>query len=449
MKKRLKTVFLLLMLLTLCLYIFSFNSNFPLTVSLISLCIMLFLYYVYLLIIKAKILINIVYLLPALICLYICTFPIFYFYTDIFTIYLKNISNADIVISTIYSIGFVELYCLFTFFMPCLLDSRIDAFSVFNRLKLGVRNIPIDIIFAFFSFLFAYKIYSIGGINYLLSGLISRRDISDYLYTIPLYAYIKQAFIGYAVMVILTFLNVGKKRSDIFLYVFRIAVILIFFLLNIAAGNRREFVYIILAVFLYYSYKNKGKVSNKTLLFVAISCITLLNIGYYRMVIYLGTQNSAARILDEVGEFLYPIVTLYYYVANKKNNFYLGITVFNFILNFIPRTILPNKPNSLGAQFKIDYSTTMGYAFTPLTELYINFSFFGFFIGAILFSYIFYKISKNKNKYPLLYLACFMELINFFRGEIASSLFEVFIMYGIFLIMIVINKNKVDNSNIP
>lgn len=412
--------------------------------SLISIII----FYLALLVIKLDIFSNIVYCTPAVGYLYILGYPFMKYILNLLPSSFKKIAEQDIYGGIIYATIFIELYCIIVLLLPKVYSKF--EFSLLYDIKITRKNLVFDIIFAGISAIFWTKFLQLGSINSVLGGTFTRRDVLDVFYTIPFYSYLKYAFVAYSVYVVIASLNSKSRKEERNLCIMRIIILSTFWIVNILAGNRREIIYFIFALILYNLNNNKFGVKKKKrdlriYIGIVVLFILMAIIGVARIVPGNNIQNEEIIIRNALGEFIFPIQTLYFYIGNYSDNFKCGTTLINIIFYFIPRVLWVGKPITLAEQFMVDYNTTMGYAYTPLTELYINFSYAGIAIGAIALAFVLYFVCQNKNKFPLLYTAIFMQLLNFWRGEFASIVFEICIMYIVFKILLLVNgisKNK-------
>lgn len=384
------------------------------------------LFYVYLVRNKAKIISNIVYLIPALGVIYCFFFP-FLQLEGIINSNLRMITSEAVHNGTCYCCIFISLYVVVIVTKPVLHDSY--DMTWLTNLRMNNKKIFVDLVFLAITVFYYYSISHIGGVSFLLRNTLSRRKLLDMLYDIPFYSYIQYSFISYTIFSVITFFNTKTSVRNIIIKLISIGNLIVFWGLNILAGNRREFTYVALGCFLYLLSRNKGKVKKIIIFPMVLLVIFGIYIGLERSYENTFSLSQEDRIITAFGEFVYPIQTLYFYIANHVRPYQFGSTYLLVLFNLIPRNIWPNKPLSLGNQFKVDYHTTMGYAFSPMTELYINFSVFGFAIGAVILAILFYSLSKNKAKYPLLYLSMYIETLNFFRGEVSSVIMEVFLLW--------------------
>jgi len=102
---------------------------------------------------------------------------------------------------------------------------------------------------------------------------------------------------------------------------------------------------------------------------------------------------------------------------------------------------------SLAQRFKIEYKTTTGYAFSPVSESYLNFLWVGPLIVGFLFGVgliISSTFLENTPFYPLILLSGFV----FTRGDFVGTFQEVglpFILILIFLLTFARRRESVGN----
>lgn len=211
--------------------------------------------------------------------------------------------------------------------------------------------------------------------------------------------------------------------------------------MQLSVGNRRDFIPVLLGIF--WVFINIKKLKFGILGFAGI----LLAIFLFN---YLGTLrggdngvNRSQLIYQTMtnNEFVYPFFTLTYEVEqNKKQqnsyNFQYGTTYFiNPVLILIPRTIYPEKPDSLANQFlkkKYGKNITIGFAYNPVTESFVNFGYIGSFIVFFLFGRLLVFVLNYK--YQIYNFLIFITLIDFCRGEMGTYLYQ-FLFISIFLIL--------------
>ena len=214
-----------------------------------------------------------------------------------------------------------------------------------------------------------------------------------------------------------------------------------YILMQLSVGNRRDFVPIVIGIF--WVFVNIKRLKFGIIGFAGI----LLAIFLFN---YLGTlragdngSNRSQLIYQTMtnNEFVYPFFTLTYEVEqNKKQpnnyNFQYGTTyLINPILILIPRAIYPGKPDSLANEFlerKYGRNKTIGFAYNPVTESFVNFGYFGSFLVFFLLGRFLVFLLNYKNQ--VFNFLIFITLIDFCRGEMGTYLYQ-FLFISIFLIL--------------
>lgn len=241
---------------------------------------------------------------------------------------------------------------------------------------------------------------------------------------------------------------IGLLISGIFLYFIyyftllpkktRMFVMLLLFyyiLLQLGAGNRRDFVPMILGIF--WIFINMKKIKFSILGFVGILLFT-------QMFNYLATIREGTSKIDNVlmstltnNEFVYPFLTLSFEVEDAMNNHYeyrYGESyLVNPIVTFIPREIYPDKPISMANSFLKKFfgsKKMIGFAYTPVSEAFVNFGALGpMFIYAIFGGIISY-IQNRKNQ--IVNFVFFAMILDFSRSEIGSFVY-LFVIMSLFI----------------
>ncbi len=220
----------------------------------------------------------------------------------------------------------------------------------------------------------------------------------------------------------------------IFLLVYYVAM-------QLSIGNRRDFVPIIVGFFWVY-------VNNKKMKFTIGRFVFLLT-GLF-LFLFLGTLRSPELLEDGFdipklaintlsnNEFFYPFITLTFAVNSYFTgtlSLYFGETILFYpILLFIPRVIFPMKPVSLASKFVLDnFGGGMGYAYSPVTEFFVNFGIFGPFIGFLLIGIIISRMQGYKDQ--RINFVFFTMIPDFCRGEISSFVYQFFFV-SLFVISI-------------
>lgn len=218
--------------------------------------------------------------------------------------------------------------------------------------------------------------------------------------------------------------------------VHRLLIISIFWVFNIFAGSRRELIYVFLFMLVIYLLENKiKKLSRKMKISLLITFLLTLLYGYIRnMSGNVTSINSQLLIINSLGDFLFPVQTLYYYIDHTSSLMY-GASYFNIFLLLIPRKIWPEKPSGLAVNFVNEINSSIGYAFTPMTEAYLNFHYLSALIFPIIMVILVFFVKRIGKRKPVLYVLAFVEVVNINRAEISMFLLEVLIMYVSFEII--------------
>ncbi|MEO5590697.1 MAG: hypothetical protein ABIS03_14000, partial [Gemmatimonadaceae bacterium] len=98
---------------------------------------------------------------------------------------------------------------------------------------------------------------------------------------------------------------------------------------------------------------------------------------------------------------------------------------------------------SLSLQFMRDaFGTTglMGFAYTPVTEAFINFSWVGPFIVFSILSLLMVKLVRNVNVHPGLYFIAFALVVDFNRGDFGGAFYQLTVVGGAYAIMGLISR---------
>lgn len=306
-------------------------------------------------------------------------------------------------------------------------------------IKLNPRFLIIDCIAIFCVLQMVIQINKSGGISTLFN--ISNRTIKSTI--IGQNFILKYFFISYTCYIILAVVNQIKRTNLITTLnrnIHRFGFIIFYYFVNIVGGNRREILYVLIFILIYIIFSNdKFKLTNIQKIICIVGIIILLCFGYFRNFANSNYEfNQELFIKDTFGEVIYPIQTLYYYVENMKELPYLSY--FNAIILLIPRSIWNNKPESLAVNFMEDLGTTMGYAFTPLTEAYLNFGILCIIILPIIIIIIMNLIKFYSRRNCIIYFLAFIQLFNFNRGEVSTIFIEMLIMIISYYLMDIINN---------
>ena len=216
-----------------------------------------------------------------------------------------------------------------------------------------------------------------------------------------------------------------------------------YIIMQLSVGNRRDFVPILIGIF--WVIVNVKRIKFGILGFTAILfAVFIFNyLGTLRNTLGEkgGDKEDNLMITMTSNEFVYPFFTLTYEVEQSKKqpnnyNFQYGTTyLINPILILIPRAIYQGKPNSLANELlerKYGRNKTIGFAYNPVTESFVNFGYFGSFLVFFLLGRFLVFLLNYKNQ--VFNFLIFITLIDFCRGEMGTYLYQ-FLFISIFLIL--------------
>ena len=258
---------------------------------------------------------------------------------------------------------------------------------------------------------------------------------------------------------------VGLLISSIFLFfiyyfstfsnkIKSLIIILLFYfiLMELSVGNRRDFLPMIVGLFWVFVNTKKISLSFYKFVFLILGLFIFLFLGSVRSS---ATSDEAFNYVNlflltlSSNEFVYPFYTLGYSVSKFLNDsliFSYGTTIFfHPFLFFIPRLIFPDKPLSLAVQFVNDIDSTMGYAYSPVTEFFVNFGFIGPFFGFLIIGLIISKIQSFRDQ--RLNFVIFTMIPDFCRGEIATFLYQLIVISFFIIILPSIFSSKLKLKN--
>lgn len=241
-----------------------------------------------------------------------------------------------------------------------------------------------------------------------------------------------------------------KNLSKIML--FSVATLLLYYiLLNIFAGNRRDFIPMLLGVFFIIVYRYNIKFGWKWMVTIVIVASLFNIMGGVRSMV----SNKIAFNKDTVvsslksNEFTIPFNTLIDEVASYEKNpdsygFRNGETyIRNTFEIFIPRNLFPNKFTSLAKEYMVKFHNTTNYAiaYTPVTESFINFGKYGATFVYIVIGLLMGFLMNYKNQ--IFVFAFFCLTIDFCRSEYSGFVYNYVVVLFPFIVSFVLNKFKI------
>jgi oligosaccharide repeat unit polymerase len=269
---------------------------------------------------------------------------------------------------------------------------------------------------------------NLGGISGMRVRLIESGAKGDQLWTIT--QMIMQGMFCFAVF---TFSKQNWLTRMVVLITFSV-----YALFQLGIGNRRELVPVILFAVAQISWRRQASLRPAYVVILA---------GIFILFIWQGVvRNSAVSSLsltssEEVknafldSEFRYPFETLAFYVEFPPKLQYGQTYLLRFPQYLIPRVLWPGKPRSLAEEFLIDLVGTtnfQGFAYSPVTEAFINFGWVGPAVVFALVSFLFSKLIRVSANHPGLYLVVLSCLVDYGRGESGTILYQLLFVCGAF-----------------
>jgi hypothetical protein len=245
---------------------------------------------------------------------------------------------------------------------------------------------------------------------------------------------------GFVMYMIAGWSNLGRLSRIVL-----IAVVVAFIGFQLALGNRRDFLPMLLFVAGVVATRRHMAIRLGTVVIGFVSFAAFTAVGIIRMVLQdptILTRINPAQILITQNEFVSPIHTLIHYVNNYRPP-RLGFTYIYAPGLFVPRAIWPDKPESLSIQFMRDAfgtTTLMGWAYTPVTEAFLNFSYVGPFLVFAIVSLLLVKLVRNADAHPGLYFISFALVVDFHRGDFAGTFYSLVVMGGAYALMIFVSR---------
>ena len=377
-------------------------------------------------------------------------------------------------------VAFVSIFALYTLFWP--ISAELLNFSLDNRaFNLTILSYNLAIL-AYNIVLITKRSRWLANANisctqtkrsflwgiFLLAGLIFYSIYYMYSKGIPIFAFNNIDFerMEYTrnvnqVWVILKFLIAGVGGYLVFYYnqlnlfgkISVIGLLALYIVYQVSLGNRNEYVIIILFILCYWLCKRKRELNIKWLSIL----LALFAFSFYITIMRSEDSkelkgNEAVQLVAQSNEFMFPIQTTYFTIKDNWELRYGETYVVLPIRTIIPRSLQKDKPESLGSEFisKTFSSGWSGYAYTPVTEAYLNFGIFGpfiiFLLVGLLLNSLVVEVRKKGVTYK--YLIAYSIIFNFCRGDASGTIYMILFMWLSYLVMKIIVPNKVSRERV-
>lgn len=333
----------------------------------------------------------------------------------------------------------VWLFGVFIFFIRpknCSYDD-IAMSSVFFSLSRTYRSLLLP--FSISMLVSLMFLYQIKDVLFIDRSSFSRLDI---IYKVGQSGwYLKYIVISYAWVL---FLYRDAKLISFSKFCFFLIPVALYFYSQSIIGSRREIVFIILFFAISKVVKNSGAISLRTLLLSLTAALLFIFIGVVR-----STTGSGlvTLLVNSFGEFLFPISTFQYYLSSGYSDFQFGLTYIYSLFNFVPKEVFPNKPLPLAVDFAVMLAgpgakTIMGYAFTPLSEAYVNFGKLSVILFPLLLAFVSSCIEFVFKRSFIIHFLMFSQCLNFQRSDISSIFFEAVMLCSCTYILIFFSSKR-------
>ncbi len=283
--------------------------------------------------------------------------------------------------------------------------------SAFARIRPTTANLAILV--SVFGFMIAYAYYR--GLR--LAFNIDRTQL-QFLGT-QLWIVCQFAMNGAAMFMFAGWTNLSSRRRAIV-----IAVVAAFVLIQLSFGNRRDFLPLLVFIAALIATRRQAVIRAGTVVLGSAAFAFFLLIALVRQIIQYPSllARSSVQLLLESNEFVVPIQTLMHYSAVERPLRW-GWTYLMAPALFTPRAVWSGKPESLSVEFLRDtfgYTAMMGYAYTPVTEAFINFGWVGPFLVFAILSLLIVKLVRHADTQLSLYFISYAMVVDFNRGDFAG-----------------------------
>lgn len=348
---------------------------------------------------------------------------------------------------------FIALLSLWLFFIGFRIAMRMkfsnNAVIKTNDYTLSIKNktfLPFTILIGFICLLFIIiSFIKAGGIGIYFAGNENRVEALEGK---NIFALAQNSFAG--IFILWYYINVNKKSAF-----FKFAFGLTAFVFLLITNSKSPLFVLLISIFIIHYYRVK-KIGFFNVFYISISFILCLISWelFFREFLVVGEVVTVGKdltifenILLKFGDFFIgnfmQLQTTSIIVDSYPNNFnYLnGSSLLMVVLIFLPRTLFPNKPFTAAGDLTLSIwpekfrfnGTTMPPGF--LGELYMNFSWFGVFLGTILVGFIYgflwkrFVESPNDLSNSIASVISISLMLHFFRGEFSSPFVLGFFFY--------------------
>lgn len=235
-------------------------------------------------------------------------------------------------------------------------------------------------------------------------------------------------------------------------------------------GGRSTLVYILIFIAVYVHYRVYHFSNSSILIALILGMIFAQIFSHARFYFPEGIWKTISEMVAmtfthpenflpwKSGEFHFPARSMLDFLEKGAPPLQYGKTILIALLNSIPfigRFVNITALNPSEWMMKNFYPDTYaiggGYGFSPVTEAYTNFGYFGilpmFFIAGFLFALVYKNYVKNKSLQGLLFLmgSAPIMYLDFFRNQLSSSVYKysrIYLLPWILFVVISFSKSK-------
>lgn len=217
----------------------------------------------------------------------------------------------------------------------------------------------------------------------------------------------------------------------------------VLFLLSI--GTRRDFLPMFIFMAGVIATRRRSVIRAGTVVIGSIAFIAMTAIGIVRQIAdnpAILARFNPIELLVTQSEFVSPIQTLMHYTVVDRPLRW-GLTYLSAPSLFLPRAFWPDKPESLSLQFMRDAFASvglMGFAYTPVTEAFLNFSWPGPFLVFSILSILLMRLVRNADRYPGIYFIVFAYTLDFNRGDFGGSFYSLVVVGVAYKLMQIVSR---------
>jgi len=354
-----------------------------------------------------------------------------------------TLSNSTYLATIIYAICLPSYIIGFSLFKSKGYENLYNkVFLNYSKTRFVIYNKILLVILFVLLFYFSYDYYT--------NGILFNPSVALKINRLELFTEISQLkiIIGFLTTSIFLYFIYYYKLLTTSSKLFILLLLIYFVTMQLSVGNRKEFVPMIVGIFWVFVNTKKIRFTLQRFFYLIFGIFLFLFLGSIRS--YASSEgdfsiSNLAILTLSSNEFVFPFFTLTHAVSKYLDgtlNLFFGSTIFFYpFFYFIPRYFFSDKPFSLAVQFVTDIDSSMGYAYSPVTEFFVNFGILGPFVGFLIIGIIISKIQAFKDQR---FIFIFFTMIpDFCRGELGLFIYQfIFVSFFIIIIPVILKYNS-------